>query len=331
MIIGQSNHNFENIMKNRILVDIAKKMMNAFPAYPDKKDYRLAEIFNHHYFKNASNSEKNKIKIKSAKYMYETEKEFCLFDKYFSRLDAIEFKDKNLLDLGSFTGGKLIYWKERFCFRVVRGIDINPVFACAGKLFSSKMNINADFDTGVGENLPYQSNYFDYILSSDVFEHVQNLEKVMTECLRVLKPGGKLLCVFPAFFQPFEAHLDMITRIPALHWIFPGKIISQAYHEITLERGDEAKWYSRDNSGLDEWEKLPWLNGITVRKFRQHIHNCKKWKVIDWRRIPLFYYGKGSNNRFFKAISLILFYPAHLPFLEEILLARVSCILEKKN
>ena len=66
-------------------------------------------------------------------------------------------------------------------------------------------------------------NSFDYIVNFDVLEHVRDVEIVLKECFRVLKPDGKLLAVFPPFFQPLEAHLGMVTKMPALHWLFSGK------------------------------------------------------------------------------------------------------------
>lgn len=37
----------------------------------------------------------------------------------------------------------------------------------------------------------------DFILSFDVFEHISNYKDAMTECMRVLAPGGKLLFSVP--------------------------------------------------------------------------------------------------------------------------------------
>jgi len=45
-----------------------------------------------------------------------------------------------------------------------------------------------------GENLPFRDNSFDLAVSLDVLEHVEAPEPVLAEMLRVLKPGGVLLC-----------------------------------------------------------------------------------------------------------------------------------------
>ena len=107
---------------------------------------------------------------------------------------------------------------------------------CRGRnAFAKERNINATFDTGYGENLPYLDNSFDFIVSYDVFEHVNDLEMVIDECSRVLRPGGSLLAVFTVF-QPLEAHLTLVTKTPALHWIFSGQTLTDAYNEIIDEQ-----------------------------------------------------------------------------------------------
>lgn len=40
---------------------------------------------------------------------------------------------------------------------------------------------------------------FDVVVSSDVFEHVPDIRKALSECRRVLRPGGRMLALFPFF------------------------------------------------------------------------------------------------------------------------------------
>lgn len=44
------------------------------------------------------------------------------------------------------------------------------------------------------QNLKYKDNSFDLVLHSEVLEHVNDPQKALTECLRVLKKGG--ICIF---------------------------------------------------------------------------------------------------------------------------------------
>ncbi len=48
-----------------------------------------------------------------------------------------------------------------------------------------------------GKNIPFQDGHFDAIFSSEVFEHIFNLEDILGELNRVLKKGGLMLITCP--------------------------------------------------------------------------------------------------------------------------------------
>ncbi|GEM_PF-102281 len=51
-----------------------------------------------------------------------------------------------------------------------------------------------------GKTIPFEDEYFDSILSSEVFEHVINIEEIVTELYRVLKKDGYMLVTVPFIF-----------------------------------------------------------------------------------------------------------------------------------
>lgn len=59
-----------------------------------------------------------------------------------------------------------------------------------------------------GKIIPFAENHFDAVFSSEVFEHVFNLEEVLPEINRVLKPGGKLLFTCPFAWPEHEVPYD---------------------------------------------------------------------------------------------------------------------------
>lgn len=63
------------------------------------------------------------------------------------------------------------------------------------------------------DRLPFPDNHFDVVVSNQVFEHVPHLDRAFAEIARVLKPGGKLLALFPTLEVWIEAH----CRIPFAH------------------------------------------------------------------------------------------------------------------
>lgn len=48
-----------------------------------------------------------------------------------------------------------------------------------------------------GKTLPFENNFFDSVFSSEVFEHIFNLDEILKEIHRVIKPGGKMLITCP--------------------------------------------------------------------------------------------------------------------------------------
>ena len=305
--------------------------MKMFQTFPSESNFENWEVFNHEIYLKNTEDKKKEIRRATclARYNIEKDKKFSWMENYFlSNLNPELLKNKTLLDLGSFTGGRLSAWFENYELKKVYGIDINPIFKVAADEFALEKKINAEFKTGVGEKLPYEDNSFDFIVSTDTFEHVQNLENTMNECFRVLKPDGMLLAVFPQYLQPFESHLNFVTKLPCIHWFFNSKKISEKYYEILKERGDSAKWYNGEKYSLEEWEKLPTLNGTSIRKFEK-ILKKNSWSDVKWIKKPILTDGRRSKKFFFRLLSL-LFYPLiYIKYLDELFMGRI-CVICKK-
>ena len=55
--------------------------------------------------------------------------------------------------------------------------------------------------------IPFEDSEFDYVISSQVLEHVIDYPGTFAEILRILKPGGVSLHVFPPRHVPIEPHV----------------------------------------------------------------------------------------------------------------------------
>ncbi len=71
-------------------------------------------------------------------------------------------------------------------------------------------NPNAEINIIPGEKLPFKNDEFDIVLSSQVLEHVKDVDQYMHECNRVLKNNGYLLLSTHGTWQyhasPYDYH-----------------------------------------------------------------------------------------------------------------------------
>ena len=56
--------------------------------------------------------------------------------------------------------------------------------------------------------LPFDSNHYDFIILSNVLEHISEPEKLIKECYRILKNGGSLLITVPFFIKLHQQPYD---------------------------------------------------------------------------------------------------------------------------
>ena len=99
---------------------------------------------------------------------------------------------KYILDIGCGTGYRT-YQLSKSKDVAVTGIDISEDSISVAKSRYTGVN----FVCVSGEKLPFDAHKFDAIYATDVFEHVDNLDLVLNEVTRVLKPGGMLFIVVP--------------------------------------------------------------------------------------------------------------------------------------
>ncbi len=59
-----------------------------------------------------------------------------------------------------------------------------------------------------GNKIPFDDAHFDSVFSSEVFEHIFNLESILQELYRVLRPGGLMLITCPFTICEHEAPND---------------------------------------------------------------------------------------------------------------------------
>lgn len=103
--------------------------------------------------------------------------------------------------------------------------------------------------------IPWPSEHFDLVVNNQVMEHVHDLDGVLREMHRVLKPGGSVLSMFPDRGVWREPHCG----IPFLHR-FPKGGSLRVYYAALFRSLGFGKF--TDNKGLIEWSRdfCEWLD-----------------------------------------------------------------------
>lgn len=90
-----------------------------------------------------------------------------------------------------------------------------------GRVDITSVNIEPEIEPTViadlDHPLPFRSDSFDTVLSFNTLEHVANDRFVLSEMVRVLKPGGQLWIIVP-FLHPVHGHPQDYHRHTAAGW-----------------------------------------------------------------------------------------------------------------
>jgi 2-polyprenyl-6-hydroxyphenyl methylase/3-demethylubiquinone-9 3-methyltransferase len=129
----------------------------------------------------------------------------------------IDWNGKQVLDLGC-AGG---FMAEALATRgaQVTGIDPAEKAIAAARAHARAAGHAIAYDVGVGEALPYEASGFDAVVCVDVLEHVGDLDRVMVEVARVLRPGG--LFLFDTINRNPLARLATITMAEDILRLLP--------------------------------------------------------------------------------------------------------------
>jgi ubiquinone/menaquinone biosynthesis C-methylase UbiE len=109
----------------------------------------------------------------------------------------------------------------------LHGIDLDADPSILTNYFNGS-KCHAQLQRGNVYDLPYDSNFFDLVVSFSVFEHLQEYQKALGEVYRVLRPQGLFLLGMPSVNKLMEAGFFAIGHkgINELHITRPSDVQS---------------------------------------------------------------------------------------------------------
>ena len=153
---------------------------------------------------------------------------------------------KSILDIATGTGDLAILFANTSATEII-GLDISQGMLDIGKKKIAAQHLDSKIQMvlGDGENIPYPDNYFDAITVAYGVRNFENLEKGLSEILRVLKPNGTVLIQTP--FKEDEIYEDYT-------------ITSETNRLLHFGQEDHVRIYSVD--GLKK--RLEKMHGIII-------------------------------------------------------------------
>lgn len=115
--------------------------------------------------------------------------------------------------------------------------------------------------------LPFDDASFHLVVNNQVMEHVEDLDAVLAEIHRVLKPGGTALSLFPSKDVFREGHIG----IPFAHWMPKGSRL-RFFYTWALRSLGLGTWKDQAPT-CRQWaiDKLAWIDAHTRYRSRREI------------------------------------------------------------
>lgn len=151
-------------------------------------------------------------------------------------------RDLRLLDLGC--GGGHLLARARADSRV--GVDRSLAMI----RMTSRTAPGAHGIVGDAVSLPFADRAFDVVVSRAALQHVDDVERALRECVRVLRPGGRVVIFVPVSDPLIGALRSLATRLVPERRLVSGRL---------LPIGDLLERVTRSGLRVAEWKPFGFL------------------------------------------------------------------------
>ena len=189
---------------------------------------------------------------------------------------------QSVLEVGC-GSGVILRWLARHVngANPITGVDINSYLLHEAKASVQKEKLqNAiGLREGNGESLPFPDNQFDVTMTCTVMEE-GNADRMLAECVRVTKPGGRVAAIVRALDMPWWVNLPLRAELKTKAESQRGHVLKEGCADATLYR-------RMRRAGLESLIMLPqWasFSGGERLEFEQErvLGTLEPQEAIEW-------------------------------------------------
>ena len=209
--------------------------------------------------------------------------------------------------------------RERGAARIV-GVDLNEeVLKEARDLDPSGSRM--EFLLGNESAIPVVSDSIDLVFCLSVLEHVMDVDTILQEWWRVLRPGGQVLIDWSGWHHPDGSHLDTVIPIPYAQCLFHETTLSRTAMRIKRSSFYRPRFWDYDSNGVlrdapmcDRYT-ANFLNKMSISSFNEKLRTSQ-YEITHYQCHP---------PSWFQALRFLLV----IPFFREHLTSFVTYVLTK--
>jgi SAM-dependent methyltransferase len=187
---------------------------------------------------------------------------------------GVRVRGCSVIDVGCGEGGGLCALYDQGARSSGFDIDWHRVEAAE----SMKDGRDIRFVTGdiYNESLPFTGTRYDLVVLHDVFEHLEEKERMMARLKGLVGRGGKVLITFPPYFSAFGAHQQHLSapfaRLPFFHLV--PFALSRLLPRMTSEDPSivqEVQKLGRLRMGMRAFERIARSSGMKVERKQAYL------------------------------------------------------------
>ncbi len=185
-------------------------------------------------------------------------------------------KGLDLIDFGC-GAGELTAHLLRYQPRSVLGVDRSESALHLARTWTGQTAPTLDYRLSFQQNcpareLPVEDGSVDLILCFDVLEHIHDVEAVLGDWKRGLRPGGRVWIWWSPWRGPYGHHLPSLIPIPWMHLLFSEATILSACAELYDDPTFVPRVWDRDplngEKRPNKWRTSTNLDGFLNRLTR---------------------------------------------------------------